>query len=43
MLSRQVKEILAEQGKYFDMKTWLQKQILPHLESMIPDDQACAV
>lgn len=35
----EVKEILAEQGKYFDMKTWLQKQILPHLESMIPDDQ----
>jgi len=36
----QVQEILAEQGKFFDMKTWLQKQVLPHLHSMVPNDQA---
>ena len=36
----QVKEIMTEEGKYFDVKTWLQKQVVPHLESMIPEDQA---
>ncbi|CAK9107303.1 Sacsin (DnaJ homolog subfamily C member 29) (DNAJC29) [Durusdinium trenchii] len=35
----EVKEIMTEEGKYFDVKTWLQKQVVPHLESMIPEDQ----
>ncbi|CAJ1333935.1 unnamed protein product [Effrenium voratum] len=35
----EVKEILTEQQRFFDMKTWLRKQVLPHLADMTPADQ----
>ena len=39
----EVKEPLIQQRKYFDSKSWLHKQVLPHLTDMVPDDQASAV
>ena len=36
----QVKEPLLQQRKYFDAKTWLHQQVLPHLADMVDDDQA---
>jgi len=35
----EVKEPLLQQRKYFDSKTWLHQQVLPHLADMVDDDQ----